>query len=91
MFKGHDALLTKRGFVPMATFKEMEEALKEKELAFVQLGEGGEGGSTHGVWVAAKAYIDRMFTVKERLTFSAENTTPRVKVYLLEIEGEKFF
>jgi hypothetical protein len=75
----------------MTTYKEMDEAIKEKELAFVQSGEGGEGSSTQGIWVAAKAYIGRMFTIKERLTFNAENITPRVKSYLLEIEGKNFF
>jgi hypothetical protein len=75
----------------MTTYKEMEEAIKEKELAFVQSGEGGEGSSTQGIWVAAKAYVGRMFTVKERLTFNAENITPRVKSYLMEIEGKNFF
>jgi hypothetical protein len=66
----------------------MKEVLKEKELAFVQQKEGEER-STKGIGDAAAIYVQRMFTLNERLTFSLENMLPKVEVKLLEMEGMK--
>jgi hypothetical protein len=90
-FKGEDILMTKRCFVPMITYNRMGEVLKEMELAFVKGEEGAGGSSTAGIGEAAAIYVERMFTVNERLTFSPENVPPKVQEKLLEMEGEKLF
>jgi hypothetical protein len=81
--------MTNRFFVPVKIFNNMGEVLKEKELAFVQQGEDEEERSTAGISAAAAIYVERMFTVAERLTFSPENIPPKVQEKLKEIEGEK--
>ena len=66
----------------------MANVLTEKELAFVQLGEE-EGSSTEGIRAAADIYVERMFSTKERLTFSPENVPAKVQQKLLDMEGKR--
>ena len=86
-FQDEHVLLTKRFFVPIKTYEAMGNVLSEKELAFVQQKEGEEK-SSEGVRAAAFIYVERMFTLNERLTFSLPNVDPKIQEKLLEIEGE---
>jgi hypothetical protein len=71
----------------MKTYEAMGNVLNKKELAFIQQKEGEET-SSEGVRAAAFIYVERMFTLNERLTFSLPNNNPKIQEKLLEIEGE---
>jgi hypothetical protein len=85
VFQDEDILLTNRFFVPLKLFEAMKEVLQGQDLAFIQQKEGEER-SSKGIEAATTLYVERMFTLEERLTFS-ENVPPKVHEKLLEIEG----